>query len=175
MPNYFELFDLAVHYSIEEADLKKRFFKLSRAVHPDFHIQDSDAAQSDMLEQSSALNKAYTTLKDPELRLDYILALKEIVVPGEKLQLPSAFLMEMMELNETLEEAEESADETRLKVHLEQITQLENAFTAKLTNGLHEINNSAVEATLGAELKLIYYQRKYLLRIKQKLDTFASR
>ncbi len=175
MTNYFELFGIPVAYAVDLADLRKRYFQLSRQVHPDYHTQANDADQQKLLELASQLNSAYTTLQDAELRLDYLLHLKQIVVNDEKYALPPAFLMEMMELNEALADAEAENNASAIQSCSTTIEMHEKQLSEDILALLQGINEAAVAPEVEKKLHLLYYQRKYLLRIKQKLNTFASR
>jgi len=65
--------------------------------------------------QSSVINKAYHTLKDPLSRAQYLLKEQGIQVnEGDSLSDPE-LLMEVMEFREELEEAQSEADITPLK------------------------------------------------------------
>jgi molecular chaperone HscB len=78
-----------------------------------FHLQEEyQLAQT----QSSYLNKAYNTLKEPLARAQYMLALNGVEVSeSESLEDPE-LLMEVMEIREEMEEAESEEDIERLKI-----------------------------------------------------------
>src|SRR5205823_7350703 len=57
------------------------------------------------LELSAAVNEAYHTLKDPFARAEYLLALDGGPTAAQQKQIPQAFLVEMLELRERVEEA----------------------------------------------------------------------
>ncbi|PIO48279.1 MAG: hypothetical protein CMR00_05855 [[Chlorobium] sp. 445] len=102
--NYFELFGLPEKLNLDMQDLQKKFYALSRAVHPDFHQTALDAQKSLSLEASSKLNQAFLTLKDREKRLNYVLTkyLGEIS-EAEKKQTPPDLFMRLMDIRERLE------------------------------------------------------------------------
>jgi molecular chaperone HscB len=97
--NYFEFYGIAESFSPDEALLKKKFYQLSKEYHPDFYANEDEAKQQEILELSTLNNKAYQTLSDPYKRLEYILRTHELLLEGAKPQLPSDFLMEMMDIN----------------------------------------------------------------------------
>lgn len=116
---YFEVFGLPEKLSIDVAALEKHFYSLSRKLHPDRFASRPVAEQEEALRQSSLLNDAYRTLKDPILRTQYLLKLKGIDLEeqskaatdaarqtgGEKKQVvPPELLEEVFELNMQLQE-----------------------------------------------------------------------
>ncbi len=72
-PNYFEFFELPTKLQIDTAALEKQFYALSRKLHPDRFAVKPAAEQEAALAQSSQLNDAYRTLKEPILRTQYLL------------------------------------------------------------------------------------------------------
>lgn len=102
---YFDLFGLEEKLNLDTKALQKRFYALSRELHPDFHQSGTPAERSQSLETSSLLNQAFLTLKDKEKRLLYVLGLHlGDITEAEKKQTPPELLMELMELREQLEE-----------------------------------------------------------------------
>lgn len=102
--NYFDLFGIPETLNLDTQVLQKKFYALSRAVHPDFHQTATGALKSLSLDASSKLNQAFLTLKDREKRLNYVLTryLGDIS-EAEKKQTPTDLLMRLMEIREQLE------------------------------------------------------------------------
>ena len=74
--NYFEIFGLTIAYQIDEIILEKEYIRQQAAIHPDLHQDESlkYIAQKQILQ----INQAYNILKDPHLRLCYILKLHNV-------------------------------------------------------------------------------------------------
>ena len=174
MMNYFDFYGIAETFAPDKAALKKQFYALSKQYHPDFFANEDDARQQEVLELSTLNNKVYQTLNDPNKLTEYILQLHGLVSDGAKPQLPADFLMEMMDINERLmevENAEQLADVTGEMLAVEGDI---NEEMAELTNGYEGLDNTAKESRL-IDIANIYYRQKYLLRIKDSLNTFAAR
>jgi molecular chaperone HscB len=119
MSTYFEVFDLPSKLQIDVEPLEKQFYSLSRKLHPDRFASKPVAEQEAALAQSSQLNDAYRTLKDPILRTQYLLKLEGVELEeqskaatdaarttGEQKKqiVPAELLEEVFELNMQLQE-----------------------------------------------------------------------
>jgi len=76
--NYFDFFSLPRHLRIDVPALEQQFYVLSRKLHPDRFAGKPIAEQEAALAQSSLLNDAYRTLKDPIARTQYLLTLEGV-------------------------------------------------------------------------------------------------
>lgn len=76
--DYFAVFDLPQKLRLDTAALEKHFYKLSRQLHPDRFVSRSAEEQEVALRQSSRLNDAYRTLRDPVQRTQHLLSLQGI-------------------------------------------------------------------------------------------------
>src|ERR1700748_3531924 len=171
--NYFEFYGLSESFTLDDAIVKKKFYQLSKEYHPDFYANEDDARQQEILELSTLNNKAYQTLSSPARRLEYILKLHGLVSEGAKPQLPADFLMEMMDINERLMEIDSTDELAALTAEVLAVESDMNEELEKLTDGYTHLNDTAKESRLN-DIAGIYYRQKYLLRIKESLDTFAS-
>ena len=117
--DYFEIFSLPQHLIIDTAALEKSFYALSRRLHPDRFAARPAAEQETALAESSRLNDAYRTLKDPIARTEYLLKLEGIELEEQsraatdaakaagttkKQVVPEDLLEEAFELNMQLQE-----------------------------------------------------------------------
>ncbi len=118
--DYFAFFGLGRKLNLDGARLEREFYELSRRLHPDLNARADQREQEWSLEQSSLLNDAYRTLKDPIKRTQYLLTLEGVELEeqsksatekaratGEvkKQIVPPDLLEEVFELNLQLEEA----------------------------------------------------------------------
>jgi molecular chaperone HscB len=117
--DYFSFFGLPPKLNIDLAALEREMYHLSRKLHPDMYVRTSPQEQAWSLEQSSQLNDAYRTLRDPVSRTEYLLRLEGVQLEEqsknatekarssgrEKAQaVPPDLLEEVFELNLQLEE-----------------------------------------------------------------------
>src|SRR5689334_16077699 len=117
--DYFSFFGLPLKLNLDVAALEKDFYFLSRKLHPDLNAQAGSREQEWALEQSSLLNDAYRTLKDPIKRTAYLLHLEGVDLEEQsksateqaratgrikKQIVPPDLLEEVFELNMQLEE-----------------------------------------------------------------------
>jgi molecular chaperone HscB len=174
MINYFEFYNIPESFHPDVSHLKKKFYELSKQFHPDFFAGESDEKQQEILELSTINNKAWQTLSDPAKRLEYILRQHELLVDGAKPQLPSDFLMEMMDINERLMEVDDAGQLAEINNEVLAVDGDINQNLDKLTADYHTLDDTAKESRLNEILDL-YYRQKYLLRIKESLNTFAAR
>ena len=117
--DYFSFFGLPRKLNLDVTALEKDFYDLSRKLHPDLNAQAGSQEQDWSLQQSSLLNDAHRTLKDPIKRTQYLLKLEGVELEeqsksateqarstGEvkKQIVPPDLLEEVFELNMQLEE-----------------------------------------------------------------------
>ena len=152
--NYFELFELPVSLKIDQGKLAQKYFELQKKYHPDFFTQATEHEQDEALEISSRLNKALKVFKNREETIKYVLQLKGLLEEEEKYQLPPAFLMEMMELNEELSEGSPA-----------QIAAIEQELYSSIQPIIENYNDAATSTADLLKLKEYYYKKKYLQRI----------
>lgn len=174
MINFFEFYGIPESFHPDVAVLKKKFYELSKRYHPDFYATDTDEKQQEILELSTINNKAWQTLSDPARRLEYILRQHELLVDGAKPALPGDFLMEMMDINERLMEIEDADQLAEINNEVMAVDDDINQKLHSLTKDYHSLDDTAKESRLN-EILDIYYRQKYLLRIKESLNTFAAR
>ena len=121
--DYFTCFGLPRRLVIDTNVLETKFYELSRAFHPDFYQNKSDAEQTISLGNSAMLNTAYRTLRDPIQRAEYLLDLEAGAVKDIRTTPPADLFEEILELQDTLDEfrgsdrASAHASTLRTKLH----------------------------------------------------------
>lgn len=173
--NYFEFYQLPLSCHPDQDLVKKNYYANSKKYHPDRFMQADAKTKIEALQQSALNNEAYTTFQDPMLTIAHLLRIKGLLLPDEKYQLPSSFLMEVMDLNEQLSDWENQGKDTELGQSLQQsvhefIKQLQDGITPTM----QLIDSGQEEESLFLKLKEFYFKHKYLLRIKERMSIFAT-
>jgi len=165
---YFEFFNLPRKLTLDVVALEKQFYAMSRKLHPDRFASKPVAEQEAALAQSSLLNDAYRTLKDPISRTQYLLKLEGIELEEQskaatdkarssgvekKQVVPPELLEEVFELNMQLQEMRAAnqmgEDEPELRRDL---MTAKDAFDAKMVEtqaeleGLWSVWDAGVDA-----------------------------
>jgi molecular chaperone HscB len=117
--DYFAFFGLPQKLNLDGLLLEREFYKLSRRLHPDLFVSAGKAKQDWSTEQTSLLNDAYRSLKDPIRRTEHLLHLQGVELEEQsktateqarasgnmkKQVVPPDLLEEVFELNMQLEQ-----------------------------------------------------------------------
>ena len=101
--NYFEIFDVAQTYDVDQKGLLKHYLGLQRKFHPDRYIASSEAEKRMNMQWVAEINLAFETLSNDLQRSIYLLKLN-----GHELEenptLDKGILLKQIELREDLEE-----------------------------------------------------------------------
>lgn len=159
--DYYGSLDLPpLKLDLDLADLEKRFHAASRRLHPDRFARASAADQQAALDQSSVLNDAYRTLRDPLRRAEYVLKLAgfNIGEAGNK-DVPVDLLEEVFELNLALEDADQkdevaAARERFIQMRDEIDQQMQSLFT------VHDSGGAVLE-----QLRGLIHRRRYIANL----------
>src|SRR5712692_6053240 len=100
--DYFSFFGLPRKLRLNESELEKSFYSLSRQFHPDYFMSGDERERQASMERSSMLNDAYRTLRDRVARVSYLLTLEGYKEAEKKA--PPDLLEEVFELNMQVEE-----------------------------------------------------------------------
>jgi molecular chaperone HscB len=103
--DYFAFLEIPRKLTIDPGMLEGKFHMLSWKLHPDNFVRATEFERNLSLEQSSELNDAFRTLREPIGRIDYLLEFLGVRKEGTtKEQAPPELLEEVFELNESLDE-----------------------------------------------------------------------
>jgi molecular chaperone HscB len=102
--DYYRFFDLKRRLRLDPADLARRYYSLSRMIHPDRFQRGTPNEQRFALDATAILNDAYRTLRYPVSRAEYFLKEEGIQARGGGKRVPPELLEEVFEVNTALEE-----------------------------------------------------------------------
>lgn len=119
--NYFQLFDLAVDFAVDQGKLGDRYRVLQGELHPDRYAGAPAQEQRLAVQYSALVNEAYAALRKPLSRALYLMQLagwsKDEI---SRQQIDGGFLMMQMELREKLESVPTLVDPDEVLEHLVQ-------------------------------------------------------
>jgi molecular chaperone HscB len=170
--DYFAIFGLPRKLWIEMSALEQKFLQMSWKLHPDNFVNAPEPERELSLKRSSELNDAYRTLRDPVVRVEYLLEIEGARKEGQhKQQAPPELLEEVFELNESLDELREAkasgGDLGTLKTRLQAA---EKNFQEKLGELDTQLQSAALE--WDAALPGAAATRK---QIKERLNELLNR
>ena len=109
--NYFDIFGLPASFEVDVQQLAEQYRELQKAVHPDKFANASDRDRRLAVQQAAQINEAFHTLKSPLKRARYLLQLKGVEFDDQReTSFEPQFLMEQMDLRETLAGIREKED-----------------------------------------------------------------
>ena len=161
--DYFAFLELPRSLALDVKDLEKRFYALSRQLHPDLYARKSADERRYAEDASALLNDAYRTLKEPIARAMYLLKLEgfEIGEQGTK-DVPPELLEEIFELNMALEEGE-------VEGARERFLEMRGAVDAELQEKYARWDAGHSRDTLN-EIRGLLNRRKYISNLIDKTN-----
>ncbi|XP_041856593.1 iron-sulfur cluster co-chaperone protein HscB [Melanotaenia boesemani] len=164
--SYFKIMDCDYTFTLDTQKLQTRYLQLQRSLHPDNFSQKSVKEREFSESQSALVNKAYRTLLKPLSRGLYMLELEGLrLEEGTDSGADSDFLMELMEINEALDEAQTPEEANKIGQDAKgKLADLTEQIDVALRKGeLHAAK------TLLAKMK---YHANIEEKVKEKLSGF---
>lgn len=106
--DFFALFGLPRRYNLDVRELRHRYLRLQRALHPDVHASAGAIQQQESQSRAAALTSGWQCLSDPAARAAHLLALEADTSGDDDGGAPpqdAEFLMHQMGQREALEQA----------------------------------------------------------------------
>ncbi|MCC6406734.1 MAG: hypothetical protein IT453_06195 [Planctomycetes bacterium] len=153
----FEVFGVEPAFELDHAALKRRLLELSRRMHPDY-FATAGAEQRERAEGNTAeLNRAHEVLANDQSRADWLV--RSLGGPDELQEraMPQAFLLEVLEWNETLDAARSAPAGSR---PLEQLAALRAELAARRTQALELLRGSLVPLPPRGSPRLVEARRE---------------
>lgn len=166
--DHFALFGLPRAYAMDRDELERLYRDVQGRVHPDKHAHLGDAERRVAMQWATQVNEAYRILQSPLLRARYLL---ELAGHDPRIEtntaMPAEFLVQQMELRETVADARESADAGRLDQLHRQIRKEMAAQQEELGRAIDEIHDLA---RAGDIVRQLMFQEKLLSEIDDALE-----
>ncbi len=167
--NHFEIFSLPEHYQLDRDDLDVRYRDLQRAVHPDRFANASDQERRLSVQRAAQINEAFTTLKDPLKRGQYLLVLRGHTIEDEQqTHQDPEFLMQQIELREQLAEVRTQDDPM----------QVLDGLSVEIRKQYHELENGlgkALDAGDDIEQAILLAQRmQFFTRLNSEVHELEA-
>jgi len=168
--DYFALFDLPRRFRLDEAALDRAWHALQTEVHPDQHAHLSGGGMCGVIDGALRVNEAYTALKKPITRAQYLLELAgmsqntlnaNVVAPE--------YLFEQLEWREAVEEARKANDIDALEQLARRLQTQKDEIIAQLAEQLDDRRD--VEAAADTVRRLMFLD-KLRLGIDNALAAF---
>jgi molecular chaperone HscB len=158
--NPFELFGLPIEFALDLKALERTHRELSKTVHPDKFTDAGASAKAGALSHAVSVNEAYRTLRDPILRATALAHARGMELP-ENVTLPPAFLMDVMEQRESLQEVRTDAA---------QLTQLLSDAKASIRAAEHKLEQAFATRASVETLAGLLAQLRYVHRFAEEID-----
>jgi molecular chaperone HscB len=162
MQNHFELFGLVPAFAVEGEALERSYREIQSKVHPDRFAHAGDAERRASLQWTTRVNEAFQILKNPVTRARHLLELHGVDVAFEtNTAMPPEFLVQQMELRESLEQAKSPASLDEMRKRLRQ-------DKAQLQNQIGEAIDSKKDYSAAAGL---VRKLQFLDRLDEEIDS----
>ncbi len=171
--DYFEFFGLAPKLHLDLDQLQKRFYELSKVLHPDRYQRKSPAEQQYSQDATALLNDAYRVLRDPLQRAEYLLLKKAGFEIGEQRSkdVPPELLEEVFDLNMALEEMRDGDASARpqLEQARDKFHAMRDEIDARLKH-LFVMYDAAPERETLGEIRSALNRRRYIRNLVNDVE-----
>ena len=165
---------MPVLMKIDSKELRNRFYQLSRQYHPDYHSTQNAGEQSNVLDKSADVNRAYKIFQNPDDTIRYVLYLKNLVHDEEKYELGPDFLAEVMDINEQLMDLEFDPNPDKLAEAEQQTKALLHQIYSDVEPIVENYQDDLSSEKELLQVKDYYYRKKYLQRILDKIHQMRN-
>lgn len=105
VPDYYAFLQLPRRLALDVEELQRKFYAMSRLLHPDRYTRSSERERRYSLEATAILNDGYRVLRDPVERAEYVLKEAGFDIGEQRSRdVPPELLEEVFEFNMALDE-----------------------------------------------------------------------
>jgi len=170
--DYYRFFDLERRLSIDLADLHKRYYSLSRLVHPDHFARGTPNEKRFALDATAILNDAFRTLRDPVARAEYVLKEEGIQAAQDGApRVPPELLEDVFEVKTALEglRAGDTAARGTLAVALDRFRAWRSRADCELAALFQQYDADGGREAL-VRVRAVLDRRKYIANLIEELE-----
>lgn len=148
-------------YDLHPAKVEEAFKSLSRKLHPDRFARATPQERRFSLEQTTLLNDAYRTLKDPVRRAEHLLELRGVAMgEGSRVQMAPEFLEQTLADREKLLEAKAAGGAEAVQAMAKDVRARRDSTLTQIAQQLRALEAGA-QAELGPVTELLARLRYY--------------
>lgn len=164
--DYFQVLGVPRRLVQDPETLQQRYYELHRQWHPDRYQTGPQAARSASLRNTAAVNRAYSTLRDPVERGEYWLTLQGETLGANNNRVPPELAELVFDVQEQLEELRSARSpdlERAIGATRAELLERRNALVQQLQENFARWDASAAPpAVLTRELKSLLSALAYL-------------
>ena len=143
--DYFTVLELPQNPMLDESELTRRYYALSRRLHPDLYQTGSQQEKEASLKNTALLTHAYRTLRDPVQRGQYWLELHGEQLGKENNRVPPKLAALVFEVQEKLAELREAGMAGKTSEAQAELAVIRDDLKAQLTQLLDSLRANFVQ------------------------------
>jgi molecular chaperone HscB len=166
--DFFEILGVPRRFGISSPGLSRRYFELSRELHPDRFSEADGDQRKNSIDRMSLINEAYRVLKNREFVRHYLLELEGVSTPPTPV---NALAGEWFEVQEALDDAVPGARELYLNFNerLEAVLQKSKIELLERESDYDETGSRATLEDIAMRLKEIVTLESLLRDVRRRL------
>ncbi|MCZ2149717.1 MAG: Fe-S protein assembly co-chaperone HscB [Bryobacterales bacterium] len=175
--DYYVFFGLKRVLVLDTEDLQRKFYELSRRLHPDRFTWKSAIERQYSLEATAILNDGYRVLRDPLMRAEYVLKQEGFDIGEQRSKdVPPELLEEVFDLNMALEELRLGDEEAH-----GQIEEARNRFLAmresidKELETLYRRFDDTQDRGVLQQVRTVLNRRRYVRNLVNEVEKELAR
>ncbi|MDD9939271.1 MAG: Fe-S protein assembly co-chaperone HscB [Myxococcales bacterium] len=169
----FATLGLPRRYELDRGELEARYRELQKALHPDRHAGASASQRRMSLARAVEVNDAYRALKDDLRRAEALLSLYGGKAEPEGGAADPEFLMEVMELRESLGDAKAAGDLARVRQLADKVEAMRGAARTTLVERFGD-GAADPEPVALAEASALVSRLKYFKRFLDEVSVIEE-
>ncbi|MBV6434488.1 MAG: Co-chaperone protein HscB [Bryobacteraceae bacterium] len=170
--DYYQFFGLKRGLALDAPELQRRFYELSRKLHPDRFTRKAAREQQYSLDATAILNDGYRALRDPLARAEYLLKQEGFDVGEQRgKDVPPELLEEVFELNMAIEELRHGGEDARgqLEEAYGRFLAMRDAIDKELDTLYRRFDDTRDRAVLQ-QVRSVLNRRRYVRNLVNEVE-----